>query len=53
MGASVEVVVVAGPTDWITNDDETAETMVSVDDGNTTEESGRVEFCPGNVRTGS
>ena len=27
--------------------------LVTVDFGNTTEESGRLGFCPGNVRTGS
>ena len=37
MGACVEVVAVAGPTDWITDDGETVETKVSIDDGNTTE----------------
>ena len=61
MGAWVEVVVAAvvgpEPTDWMAEDGvkETAdsETTVGEDDGNTTEESGRVEFCPGNVRMGS
>jgi hypothetical protein len=42
-----------GRTDTDEGAKETGETVVSEDDGNTTEENGRLEFCPGNVRTGS